>query len=132
MAFGYTQYPARPSPSAEAVGMALLGRRQQAMSPAAVSAGPMTPEGMASEPARVRMAGAMRTGGPRQMDHGALPDGTSPNAISIAVGEALTRVGGGNQTNPNPFKPRQQSFQQLQALGLSPTEARLLLGTGGA
>jgi hypothetical protein len=126
MAFGFTTYPSQPSQAPEAVGQALLQRRM------------VTPYGPADQPqqpmspAAIRMAGAKRMGGPDQIDHGALPDGTNPNAISIAVGEALTRIGGGNQPNPNPFKPQARNLQQLQALGLSPIEAELLTRTGGA
>jgi hypothetical protein len=127
MAFGFTTYPNQPSQASQDVGAALLQRRM------ATPYGPGDqPQAPAVTPASLRLAGAKRMGGTDQIDHGALPDGTNPNAISIAVGEAMTRMGGGNQPNPNPFKPRAANLQQLQALGLSPIEAQLLGQTGGA
>jgi hypothetical protein len=41
-------------------------------------------------------------------------------------------MGGGYTTNPNRFKPRERALQNLQQLGLSETEAMLLIQTVGA
>ena len=130
MAFGFAAYPLKPSPATQAVGAALLQRRQQPYGPMDRPA--PQPGVETATPATIRMEGAKRMGGPMQLDHAELPDGMNANAINVAIGEAMTRVGGGNQPNPNPFKPRQRSLQQLQALGLSPIEAQLMIQTGGA
>ena len=51
--------------------------------------------------------------------------------LNSAIGEALTRVGGGLQNNPNPHKPKASNMAQLMQLGLSEVEAMLLSETGG-
>jgi len=133
-AFGFTRYPQQKTPPAEAVGMALLQRGQG--QPA--SAAPPMMMGSAPEmgpppDALLRAQGAERMTGSGQMDDGMpMEDGHSLNAISVAVGEALTRMGGGYATSPNPFKPRERALQNLQQLGLSSVEAQLLIRTGGA
>ena len=53
----------------------------------------------------------------------------SDGALSAAVGEALTRAGGGHQANPNPHKNREVHVKQLQQLGISELESNLLRGT---
>ncbi len=47
-------------------------------------------------------------------------------AMSQAVGEALTRAGGGHKGNPNPHKRRDVHVLHLQQLGISELEANLL------
>lgn len=134
-AFGFVRMPQQPTPPAEAVGMALLQRGQQ--QPAAPMMGrPDYPEPGdtpdASPEAGLRAQGAHRMTGPGQMDDSLpLDDGHSINALNVAVGEALTRLGGGYSTSPNPFKPRDRAIQNLQQLGLSAVEAHLLVRTGG-
>jgi hypothetical protein len=72
------------------------------------------------------------TGAGQIDDNASEDDGVhSANAVNVAVGEALTRMGGGYATNPNRFKPRERALQNLQQLGLSETEAILLIRTGG-
>ena len=71
---------------------------------------------------RSREAALRREGGKLMGSGGPDADG----AMAAAVGEALTRAGGGHVSNPNPHKPRDRHVAQLQQLGLSPLEAQLL------
>lgn len=57
---------------------------------------------------------------------GKLMGGYGGDNLSQAVGEALTRAGGGHRGDPNPYKQRARHLQQLQQLGLSEVEAMLL------
>jgi len=130
--FGFSKYPQRPAPGAEDVGRSLM--QQQAM-PGAVET-PMAPTMPMADPLtadrQMRLDGAQRMGAPGQVPDMADDDGThSANALSVAVGEALTRQGGGYTTNPNPFKDRAGHVRQLMQLGLSEVEAQLLVQTGG-
>lgn len=135
-AFGYVRMPQQPTPPAEAVGMALLQRGQQQQA-APTMGRPDYPEPGdtpdASPDAGLRAQGAHRMTGPGQMDDSLpLDDGHSINALNVAVGEALTRLGGGYQTNiNNPFKDRTNHVRQLRQLGLSEVEAQLLVRSGG-
>lgn len=143
--FGFPNYATqRKTPSSQAVGAALLQQGQQA--PAGPT-GPGLETGMggggfqspdASPTASMggdpqREEGARRMGAGGQLDDSAdIGDGThSANAVNIAIGEALTRMGGGYATNPNPFKPRDRNMQLVRQLGLSEVEAQLLAQTGG-
>jgi len=83
--------------------------------------------------AMMRSQGAQKMGGPGQIDDAhQMDDGThSANAVNIAIGEALTRTGGGYSTSLNPYKDREKHIRQLQQLGLSAVEANLLAQTGG-
>lgn len=142
--FGFENYAAqRPTPRAQDVGLALVGRRVGPGNPDAMGgmmgSGPMdgvglggpSPSGDPMERA-LREDGARRMSAPGQMDDPPGDDGRhSLNAVNVAVGEALTRMGGGYTTNPNPFKPRDSNARQLMQLGLSEVEARLLVRTGG-
>ena len=130
--FGYPNYAAqRKTPSSEAVGAALM---QQQSAPAeqgpGLGAAPMAPP---SDEA-LREDGARRMTGAGQIDDNASDDDGihSANAVNVAIGEALTRMGGGTTASKNPFKPRDRALLNLQQLGLSETEARLLIQTGGA
>lgn len=129
-AFGFARYPQQKTPPAEAVGMALFQQgQQQGQQPAQA---PMMMAPPVSPDAALRADGAVRMTGGGQIDDGLpMEDGHSANALNVAVGEALTRSGNGYSTNPNPFKPRAESVQRLQQLGLSAVEAQLLLRTGG-
>lgn len=131
--FGFMRYPQRPAPAAEDVGAALM--QQGAQQPAAAAA-PMLaapPPDPLTTAQMLRSQGAAKMGAAEQLDDAAGPDTGrhSANALNVAVGEALTRMGGGYQTNPNPHKPRERSRQTLQQLGLSAEEAELLIRTGG-
>lgn len=148
--FGFARYPQRKTPASQDVGMALMQQGQAGgaapaempygpgqMAPMEQSFGPgqMAPASTASvggDP--LREDGARRMSGAGQIDDNASEDdGThSANAVNVAIGEALTRQGGGYRTNPNPFKPRDRALRNLQQLGLSETEAMLLIQTGGA
>jgi hypothetical protein len=59
-------------------------------------------------------------------DGAKLMGGGGADALSAAVGEALTRAGGGHRGNQNPHKQRAHHIAQLQHLGLSEVEAMLL------
>lgn len=134
--FGFPSYPQRGTPRAQDVGAALEARAQAPTAGAPASGPPMAAPAMAQEGddmAPIRLQGAVKMGAPGQMnddlDRG---DGEhSANALNVAVGEALTRMGGGYATNPNPHKDRARNVRLLQQLGLSETEATLLAQTGG-
>lgn len=138
--FGFTP-PQAPRPNGQQVGSALMARGQMGqMAPPTAMPGvemPMSSEQenaiMASSGRAMREAGAKKMGAAGQIDDAPIDDGAghSPNALNIAVGEALTRMGGGYKTNPNPHKDRDRSMRQLMQLGLSETEAGLLVATGG-
>lgn len=72
---------------------------------------------------------AMRLEGAKLMTTAQSTDGDA--AVSAAVGEALTRRGGGASQSLNPFKDRARAMNDLQRLGLSQVEAELLSMTGG-
>ncbi len=123
--FGYQLPRQSGTPDARAVGQMLTQRGQQPQQPAQAPR-IMAPEDGSSfvefeaqnEAAHLRREGAKMMGGPQ----GGVPDG----AMAAAVGEALTRAGGGHTMNPNPHKNRAAHLNQLQQLGLSQTEAMLL------
>lgn len=145
--FGFQNYAtAKKTPSSQAVGQALLQRGQGAgqMAPTEMPVGPgqmappmapaMQPGQMAApDDAALRMQGAEKMTGAGQMDDNASEDdgAHSPNAVNVSVGEALTRMGGGYTTNPNPFKDREKAKRLVQQHGLSAIEADLLARTGG-
>jgi len=144
--FGFANYSSqRKTPSSEAVGAALLQRGQGAgqAAPADMPYGPgqMAPAEQPFGPGQMappsdfalREDGARRMGGAGQIDDNASEDdgAHSANAVNVAIGEALTRMGGGYTTNPNPFKPRDRAIQNLRQLGLSDVEAQLLVKSGG-
>lgn len=142
--FGFQKYPQQGTPNAEAVGMALMQQGQgppMGGAPAPMSAAPMAPTGAGigagstDADASLRGEGAVRMTGGGQIGamQGGDPDehGHSTNALNVAVGEAMTRLGGGYSTNPNPYKDRAGHMRQLMQLGLSQTEAHLLAETGG-
>lgn len=113
-AFGFVQPGVEPMGGPQQVGARLL---QQGMAPGPVAAAPPPSD------RELREAGAR---------HMALAPGSENSAYHAAVGEALTRLGGGAANNPNPFKNRDSQYRQFRQLGLSDTEARLLNAGGGA
>lgn len=115
-AFGFTRPDQQPSPDPRAVG-------QQLMQPAPVRS-PRVPldQNDAEFPAHSMSAALRREGGKLMGGGGSDEDG----AMSAAVGEALTRAGGGHTPNPNPHKNRDANVQRLMQLGLSQLEAELL------
>lgn len=72
---------------------------------------------------------AMRLEGAKFMTTAQSTDGDA--AVNAAVGEALTRKGGGASQSLNPHKDRGRAMNDLQRLGLSAVEAELLSMTGG-
>lgn len=146
--FGFSNYATqRPTPNAQEVGHALVGQRMGGGMQAPQPGGPMAMFGAAQpmapmaspsmgdpQDAALRLDGARRMAGGGQIDDTADredPGVHSANAVNVAVGEALTRMGGGYTTNPDRFKPRENNVRQLQHLGLSEVEAQLLVRSGG-
>lgn len=133
--FGFTKQPQTPAPRAAAVGLQL--RQQQvgggAGAPPGAGGIPMTPaapgEADVERQKMMLRAGGEKMGGAGQRV--SVGENEPGAEMAAAVGEALTRLGGGYRTNPNPFKPRDKAFQNLQQLGLSEFEAMLLMQTGG-
>ncbi len=120
-AFGFTQPNQQPTPDPRAVGQQLMQpRQQQPQAPLA----PIDVDPAEAEQAAVSVRHKMlrREGGKLMGGGGSDVD----PALSAAVGEALTRAGGGHRGNPNPFKQRARHNAQLQQLGISELEAELL------
>ncbi len=115
-AFGFTRPGQQPTPDPRAVGQQLMQPRQQQRQPFDVD--PVDAE----FPAHSMGAALRREGGKLMGGGGDDNDG----ALSAAVGEALTRAGGGHKSNPNPHKNRDAHVRQLQRLGISQLEAELL------
>ncbi len=116
-AFGFTRPGQQPTPDPRQVGQQLMQPRQP------------PPQGQldvdpvdAEFPAHSMSAALRREGGKLMGGGGDDNDG----ALSAAVGEALTRAGGGHKSNPNPHKNRDAHVRQLQRLGISQLEAELL------
>ncbi len=118
-AFGFTQPNQQPTPDPRAVGQQLMQPRQQQQP----QQGQFEVDPVDAEfPAHSREAALRREGG-KLMGSGG---DDSDAALSQAVGEALTRAGGGHRGNPNPHKNREGHMRQLQQLGISELEAELL------
>lgn len=58
-------------------------------------------------------------------------DGPASSAINAAVGEALTRMGGGIARDQSPYVDRERRRRDVLRLGISEFEADLLLQSGG-
>ena len=115
--FGFTRPGQQPAPDPRLVGQQLQQQPQRAP-----EVEPFGDEAEFEAPARSQEAFFRREGG-KLMGAGG-PD--SDGALSAAVGEALTRAGGGHQGNPNPHKRRESHIRHLQQLGISELEANLL------
>lgn len=114
--FGYFVPGTQGTPDPRQVGAQLMqSQQQQAAQPIGVAQAPPVPP-------HVRDAMLRREGG-RLMGAGG-PD--EDGAMAAAVGEALTRRGGGHTPNPNPNKNRAAHVRHLQQLGISELEATLL------
>jgi hypothetical protein len=119
--FGFSRPGQQPSPDPRQVGAQLSQRGQQGQQGQQVQ--PQYDDRRHAEfPAQSREEALRREGGKLMGGGGDDNDG----AMSAAVGEALTRAGGGHRGNPNPYKDRARHFAQLQQLGLSELEAQLL------
>ncbi len=116
-AFGFSTPNQQPSPDPRAVGQQLAQPRQP-QQPEQFEVDPVDAE----FPTHTREAALRREGGKLMGGGGSDDDG----ALSAAVGEALTRAGGGHRGNPNPFKNRDAGVNQLKRLGTSELEAELL------
>lgn len=142
--FGFMSYPQRPSPNPRQVGEALVMQRMGggAQSGAPPPAGmPAAPDGGGAvgdpQDRGLREQGARYMGGAGQMGWGSgtpSPDqeqDPNPSAIAAAVGEALTRSGGGVMRDQNPFVDRERRKRDALRLGLSQFEVDLLSQSGG-
>lgn len=120
-AFGYRPPGQGGTPDPRMVGQMLMQGPQQPQQAQQMSPMPVTEDlGNHHEfPAHTPEEQMRREGGK-------LSGGQGADSLSAAVGEALTRAGGGHKGNPNPFKNRAKHVQQLQQLGLSEVEAMLL------
>ena len=116
-AFGFTRPGQQPTPDPRQVGQQLMQPRPP-QRPQPFDVDPVDAE----FPARSMGAALRREGGKLMGGGGDDNDG----ALSAAVGEALTRAGGGHRGNPNPHKNRDAHVRQLQRLGISQLEAELL------
>ena len=126
---GFERYPQQPSPNPQQVGAALASQgqqpEQQPMRPVLEPGqGPLYP---GDDMAAGRLAGARFMSGREQ----SLTADDNPAAVNAAIGEALTRLGNGYKTNDNPFKDREKAARLMQQHGLSETEARLMIESGG-
>ncbi len=116
-AFGFSRPGQQPTPDPRQVGQQLMQPQQQAPQ------GPLEVDPVDAEFPAHSMGAALRREGGKLM--GAGGDSNDP-VLSAAVGEALTRAGGGHRPNPNPHKDRDAHVRQLQRLGISQLEAELL------
>lgn len=122
-AFGFARFPQQPSPDPSAVGAQLMQQRQA----------PQVPQPVGVTPGE-QVATSFRPDEVLRMEGGKLAGSGGPDVsggLNSAIGEALTRVGGGLQNNPNPNKPKARNMAQLRQLGLSDVEVMLLSETGG-
>lgn len=126
-AFGFSQPGQQPTPDPRQVGQQLMQPQQQIQ-----SRQPVSPIDIDVDPAEAKQAlvgtrdKQLRREGGKLMGAGG---DDRDSALSQAVGEALTRAGGGHVENPNPDKNRDAHVRQLQQLGISPLEAELLRET---
>lgn len=125
-AFGFSQPGQQATPDPRQVGAQLMQPRQQQAQPQV----PSTPVDMDPLEAAQAVTGVrdnkLRREGGKLMGSGG---DDRDAALSMAVGEALTRAGGGHIANPNPDKNRDAHVRQLQQLGISQLEAELLRET---
>ena len=112
--FGFPRPGQQPAPDPRAVGQQLM-QPQQPQAPQQ----PQMGGDFFEAPARSMEEHLRREGGKLMGSGGPDDDG----ALAAAVGEALTRAGGGHRGNPNPHKNRERHLRQLQQLGLSEVEA---------
>ena len=117
-AFGFTRPGQQPTPDPRQVGQQLMQQPRQQAQQGQLEVDPVDAE----FPAHSMGAALRREGGKLMGGGGDDNDG----ALSAAVGEALTRAGGGHRGNPNPHKNRDAHVRQLQRLGISQLEAELL------
>ncbi len=116
--FGFNRPNLQPAPDPRAVGQQLLGQQpQQPQAPAA----PFDDRQGGEVPLVTVEANLRREAG--KISGGGGDDSNSP--LNQAVGDHLTRLGGGHRGNPNPFKDREGHVRNLMRF-MSETEAMLL------
>ena len=125
-AFGFEALGQELAPDPRQVGQQLMQSRQvqqqqqpQVAQPLAIDA---DPEEAAQAATEMRSKDLRKEGGKLMGGGGSDID----PAMSQAVGDALTRAGGGHKGNPDPNKQRDARVLQLQQLGISELEANLL------
>lgn len=125
-AFGFTRPGQQPTPDPRQVGQQLMqpqAPQQQTQPRPQQRPQPFDVDPVDAEfPAHSMDAAFRREGGKLMGGGGDDNDG----ALSAAVGEALTRAGGGHKPNPNPHKNRDGNVRQIMQLGISQLEAELL------
>ena len=153
--FGFVARPQRPAPDPQEVGRALAqaGMQMDApRTPVTAEGGPemddmefgtaYTPAGRPGMAARLRLLGAIRTGGAGQTGTGSAPAGqpdyeagpleADHSLVNAGVGEALTRLGGGLMRNASlGAEQAARRRADLLRLGLTPFEVALLQRSGG-
>lgn len=128
-AAGFANYTVSPSPDPRMVGQAITQAPQQPGPVAPPMARPALPDfgaeqmAIAVEAEQARLHGALLSSG--------RAGGGEDSAKLSAVGDALTRMGGGHTASQNASKPRANNKRQLMQLGLDEDEADLLLASGG-
>ena len=120
--FGFNRPGLQPAPDPRMVGQQLLGQQQQQPQQQQAQQ-PIVDDRQGMEVPLVTREANLRREGGKIMGSGG---DDSDSALSAAVGEALTRAGGGHRGNPNPHKNRERHVRHLQQLGLSDVEAQLL------
>lgn len=103
-AFGFEQYPQRPSPDPRRVGQQLM------------------------QPQDVGM-GSMGAGGMGQPGMGMMEE-ENPAALNVAQDEAAVRTDGQGPTQSG-LGPTEATIRQLRQLGLSDMEIQMLIRSGG-
>ena len=126
-AFGFAQPNQQPTPDPRQVGAQLMQPQQQVQPQQPVN--PLNPD---IDPLEAKQAAVGMRDRRLRIEGGKLMGSGGDDrdaALSLAVGEALTRAGGGHVSNPNPDKNRDAHVRQLQQLGISQLEAELLRET---
>lgn len=121
-AFGFAQPGQQPTPDPRQVGAQLMQPQQAPQQPVS----PLNPD---IDPLEAKQAAVGMRDNKLRREGGKLSGSGGDDrdsALSQAVGEALTRAGGGHVSNPNPDKNRDSHVRQLQQLGISQLEAELL------
>ena len=123
---GFSRPNLQHAPEPRGVGQQLWGQQQQPQQPQANVSGaglgvPFGDRQGGEVPLATREANLRREAGKISGSGG----DDSNSALNQAVGDHLTRLGGGHKGNPNPFKDREGHIRNLMRF-MSETEAMLL------
>jgi hypothetical protein len=120
-AFGFPQYPQRPSVSPQAVGQALVSQNMMQQQPVAMPGAGVVSQMAAPSPDQST-----------PQDNGLTPSGLSNTALQMAVKEALLRAKSGGPSRGQQGEPSVPfATMQLERMGISPLEIKLLQMGGG-